>query len=318
MATLEIVRHPHLSGVHLFFNTLDHRSLHIHLDWELVWVLEEPLLVTCGGRTYQAEPGALVLFSPGQPHEFHKVERSCTFLCLQMDPAAFPAAHRVYSDDIFPALYLPQGELERLKTILIGLSRAYLQRPPFYELDCLGRVNSVLHLLLTHLPVRQATEQEATERARRSARLMRLVAFVQENFAHKIRLSDFARQEHRSLGYMSHFAREMLGHSFQDYVATVRFRHACHLMATTNKGMLAVCMESGFSDYRYFSRMFQTQFGMTPEAYRRLPRQPQQPEPEPAPNAGEQICSPEMSLQLLARLEQRYGDKKTSPYTGEP
>ena len=312
MATLEIVQHPHLGGVHLFFNTLDHRSLHIHLDWELVWVLDQPLLVSCGGQEHRVEPGELVLFSPGQPHEFHKAEGSCTFLCLQLDPAAFPAAQRVYTETIFPAAHLTEDETTWLKTSLIALFRRYLQRPPFYQLDCLGRVNQILYLLLTRLPVRQVTEQEAAERERRSARLMRLVAFVQENFAHKIRLSDFARQERRSLSYLSHFAREMLGHSFQEYVATVRFHHACHLMATTNKGMLAVCMESGFSDYRYFSRMFQTHFGMTPEAYRRRPKHSQAAQPQPTLDSAERFYSPEGSLQLLDKLEKQYGDKKAS------
>ena len=257
----------------------------------------------------QLEPGELVLFSPGQPHEFHKVEGSCTFLCLQLDPAAFPAAQRVYAETIFPADHLTEDETTWLKASLVALFRRYLQRPPFYQLDCLGRVNQILYLLLTRLPVRQVTEQEAAERERRSARLMRLVAFVQENFAHKIRLSDFARQERRSLSYLSHFAREMLGHSFQEYVATVRFHHACHLMATTNKGMLAVCMESGFSDYRNFSRMFQTHFGMTPEAYRRRPKHSQAAQPHPTLDSAERFYSPEGSLQLLDQLERQYTEK---------
>ena len=148
MATLEIVQHPHLGGVHLFFNTLDHRSLHIHLDWELVWVLDQPLLVSCGGQEHRVDPGELVLFSPGQPHEFHKVEGSCTFLCLQLDPAAFPAAQRVYTETIFPAAHLTEEETTWLKTSLVALFRRYLQRPPFYQLDCLGRVNQILYLLL--------------------------------------------------------------------------------------------------------------------------------------------------------------------------
>lgn len=64
MATLEIVQHPHLGGVHLFFNTLDHRSLHIHLDWELVWVLDQPLLVSCGGQEHRVEPGGAGAVQP--------------------------------------------------------------------------------------------------------------------------------------------------------------------------------------------------------------------------------------------------------------
>lgn len=33
--------------------------------------------------------------------------------------------------------------------------------------------------------------------------------------------------------------------------------------------MLDVCMEAGFSDYRYFTRAFRQHLGMTPEEYSR-------------------------------------------------
>ena len=58
-----------------------------------------------------------------------------------------------------------------------------------------------------------------------------------------------------------------MNQSFQEYVGKVRFHAACQLIAEGNLHMLDVCFESGFSDYRYFSKAFQEQYHMTPEQY---------------------------------------------------
>ena len=57
--------------------------------------------------------------------------------------------------------------------------------------------------------------------------------------------------------------------TFQDYVNAVRFRKACKLIAEGKDSMISISMESGFSDYRYFSRTFMENYGMTPAEYRR-------------------------------------------------
>jgi AraC-like DNA-binding protein len=117
---------------------------------------------------------------------------------------------------------------------------------------------------------------EQNSRDKSSARLKRLIQFVDENFMHKIRLSDFAEAEGCSVSYLSHFVKETLNQSFQEYVNTVRFNCACKLIASGRRRMLDVCVESGFSDYRYFSRTFQQQVGMTPEEYRLRADRPEQ------------------------------------------
>ena len=71
------------------------------------------------------------------------------------------------------------------------------------------------------------------------------------------------------MSYLSHFIKETMNQTFQEYVASVRVGCACKLIASGGKRMLDVCMESGFSDYRYFSKAFRVLYGMTPDEYSR-------------------------------------------------
>jgi AraC-like DNA-binding protein len=117
----------------------------------------------------------------------------------------------------------------------------------------------MFHLLLSRMPNHELTAEQSASMDKRNARLKRLISFVDENFMDKIRLSDFAESEGCSMSYLSHFIKDTMNQTFQEYVTSVRVGCACKLIAAGGKRMLDVCMESGFSDYRYFSKAFRKQ-----------------------------------------------------------
>lgn len=275
MKELEIVRHVQMDGLSLFFDTVDYRTPHFHAEWELIWILEGELSVTCGSENALARPGQLLLFSPQQNHEFHKTERPCTFLCVQIQPGLFQMPDSLRANSVFPEAYLTAEELSLLKSRIRRAAEAYLERQEQYPLLCIGELALGFHLLLNRMPCRTVTPEEAASNDRRNARLAALIRFVDENYMHKIRLADFAQAQGVSLSYLSHFIKDALNQNYQDYVNSVRVNAACQRIAEGESKMLNVCLESGFSDYRYFSRAFKRQFGMTPEQYSRRPRKPE-------------------------------------------
>ncbi|MDO5153994.1 MAG: AraC family transcriptional regulator [Eubacteriales bacterium] len=267
MNEFEIISHRQMDGISIFFDTVDYRTAHVHPEWELIWILEECLIITCGQKRFAAQPGDLVLFSPNEPHEFHRMQKSCTFLCLQISPRILPDMGQLSVDGLHPHEYLTNEELQELKAAISSAAAAYLSQENNYALYCLGQCSLVLHKLLSGLPCRMLSQEEMVSIDRRNARLMRLFQFVDDNYMHKIRLQDFAAQEGCSVSYLSHFVKDSINQTFQDYVNSVRFNCACKLIAAGGMRMLDVCLESGFSDYRYFSKSFRQQFGMTPEEY---------------------------------------------------
>lgn len=265
-----------------------------------------------GPFRHVAQSGEMVLFDPQQTHEFHKVEESCTFLCLQVAPTmlagCFPAIRNIRTGGVCPGIYLSPDVFAQVQRGLLNVMRAYLERPACYELCCAGHVHLLMYRLLAAAPHVLLTAEENAERERRNARLLRLIRFVDQNYMHKIRLSDFARAERRSMSYLSHFVKEALGQSFQEYVNTVRFHCACKLIAAGQRRMLDVCVASGFSDYRYFSAAFQKRLGMTPEEYSRQPQSPVLDEMQVhhSLHSLERFYSREKSLELLERFEAKY------------
>ncbi|MDR2889920.1 MAG: helix-turn-helix domain-containing protein [Lachnospiraceae bacterium] len=65
------------------------------------------------------------------------------------------------------------------------------------------------------------------------------------------------------------FARH-LGTTFLSYLTTLRMENAKELLQTTDMPVKEVGVRSGYSNYFYFTRVFDKTFGQTPSVYRRM------------------------------------------------
>ena len=68
--------------------------------------------------------------------------------------------------------------------------------------------------------------------------------------------------------------------------------------------MLDICIESGFSDYRYFSKEFQKQYNMSPEEYRNSIRnaKPEKTMFRRSLHSMERFYSKEESLKIVEKM----------------
>ena len=307
MEQLEIIPRQHVDGMHVFINRVEYRSPHFHPEWELLWVLDTPLSITSGQKQHRIEPGEIILFPPNCPHEFHKMERPTTFLCLQISGRVFPSLAKYQTEDLKIRNYLSPEENLQLRRAMVDISRSCWGQQPFSEPFCLGLCGLVMHKILKRVPSHIMTAEESANMEQRNARLMWLMQFVDENYMHKIRLADFARQEGRTLSHMSHFVRQTMNQTFQEYVNSVRFNCARNLIASGSDSLTSICSQAGFSDYRYFSQAFQTHYGMTPAEYR-LRAQTVPAEhmiPVQSLHSMETIYTPARSLEILSKFEEQ-------------
>lgn len=305
MEELEIVPHRQSDGVRIFINKVEYRSAHFHPEWELLWVLDTPLSITTAQRKYLIQPGELILFPPNYPHEFHKMERPCTFLCLQFSSGAFALTASIRTEDIRLADHLSREDDRWLRNAILAAARSFWSQEAFSSLYYQGLCALILHKLLTRLPSHTMTVEEKASAEQRNARLLRLIQFVDENYMHKIRLSDFAQQENRSVSYMSHFVKDTMNQTFQDYVNSVRFNRARQMIAEGKDSLVSISIASGFSDYRYFSQTFLKTYGMTPAEYRRHAQEslPEQAVQNHSLHSREEIYSPQKSLIQLQAFQ---------------
>lgn len=303
MNELEIIEHRQIKGFSVFVNTVDYRTAHFHPEWELIWVLDQPLAVTCGQTKFVVRSGEVVIFNPNEPHEFHKIKECATFLCLQISVNILPVSEQCVLEARLPHEYMTEDAFQKLRQRLVAVAEAYLKRTENYALYCMGESCLMMYQLFSLLPHHRMTAEERAAIERRNARLNRVIQYVDSHYTDKIRLADLAEQEDCSMTHLSHFIRNTMNQTFQEYVNTVRFNRACELMAEGKRKMIDICMEAGFSDYRYFAKAFRQRFDLTPEEYSRFAAKNQLESAvvHRSIHSMEQFYSTEESLALLEK-----------------
>ena len=300
---IEIIEYDRIEGLNMFLDTVDYRTPHQHDELELIWNLSGVLHVSIRGTDHVLPAGDMILINQEDIHEFHGEEGGATFLCMQVDISRFlpgKSSRQILFDAALPGDYLTPDAMAALRTDLSALFRVYLTQESIYEIFCISAAGLILWKLLQAVPYHEETPQEAGDRAQRSQRMKRLLDYVDQNYMHKIRLSDFARKEDRSMGYLSHMIRDTLNQSFQEYVTLVRLNAACQMIHEDKGKLLDICFACGFSDYRYFVKAFRQRFSMTPEEYKNSPQAGRDRlRNHRSLHSLEHIYSPEESLALL-------------------
>ena len=98
---------------------------------------------------------------------------------------------------------------------------------------------------------------------KKMARLSRITEYIDTNYSEKITLDELANRENVTKTYLSHFIRENLNMTFQEYISSVRFERALKLLRSSSMCLTDVSVVCGFSDVKYLTRMLESHFGMS-------------------------------------------------------
>lgn len=116
-----------------------------------------------------------------------------------------------------------------------------------------------------------APTARATGRAPSSAganKAERMSHYIAEHFTEPLRVEQIARSVHIHPTYAMHLFRETFGISIIDYLTQHRIAHAQQLLATSDKSVMEVALESGFNSVSRFYTAFNAICGKSPRAYR--------------------------------------------------
>lgn len=269
----ELVRHAQFSCLNVFLVRLLSRTPHIHRDLELGVILEGAVSVRMGNRAWDLEQNDIYLINSMEVHEFAAKGNGTLVLAVQISPRLLepflPNAARLrFQADPPLRDVLDTEEHEFVLHTCEELAYQYYQRDNNFELNCFRLVITLLCRLRAMLPTQMMREQDYAPIKRRTDRLVAVTDYIDRNFQRKLLLDEIAEQQHLTLTYLSHLFKETLGLSFQDYLKEKRFEYAYQQLSETDKTVLEISLESGFSDVRYLNRMFKEKLGCSPQEFR--------------------------------------------------
>ena len=96
-----------------------------------------------------------------------------------------------------------------------------------------------------------------------------ITRYLQEHLAEEISLSVLADQFHLNPQYISQLFKSEIGVNFLVYLTNIRMEKAKKLLLSTSLPVADVAEQSGYGDYRVFTKVFKKSEGVTPSQYRR-------------------------------------------------
>ena len=138
----------------------------------------------------------------------------------------------------------------------------YILKPVNYE-----EFGTCIDNLKIALFQRQSSRQETQREEERP--IHGITRYLQEHLAEEISLSVLAKEFYLSPQYISQLFKTEIGVGFLAYLTNIRMERAKKLLLTTNLSIAEVSEQSGYADYRVFTKVFKKSEGITPSQYRR-------------------------------------------------
>lgn len=103
-------------------------------------------------------------------------------------------------------------------------------------------------------------------------RLKRILDTIHDHWNEELSLSEIAKQEYLSVGYLSRFFKSSLHTTFTQYLTDLRLSHAAQILSESGGSVTQVAYTCGFRSGSAFIEYFRKRYGQTPGQYRAAQR----------------------------------------------
>ena len=96
-----------------------------------------------------------------------------------------------------------------------------------------------------------------------------ILEYIEQNLTKRITLTDLAGKFYYNPVYLGKLFNTTYGVSFKHYVLQKRLDLAASMLIDSDSTVESVAAAAGFSDKKFFYRLFEEKFGCTPLKYRK-------------------------------------------------
>lgn len=134
--------------------------------------------------------------------------------------------------------------------------------------DYLSR-SIVSHILSRHLGIRHKSRRVSNTGQMLSREVIRAIDFMDANADRSIGLQDIADAAFRSPSHLARVFSSELGVPPHRYLIGMRVKRAQHMLARTDRPIVEIALDCGFTHQEHLTRLFRKHLDTTPAAYRR-------------------------------------------------
>lgn len=265
----EIVEHQEGLPIRSYFVHVGQIKVHWHKDIELMLVLKGSVLLNRGNKTEIVTSGEIRILNCYETHFLHETDEENIVLGIHIDEdltknILYPLS-RIFIDD---AKY-NHVKVREISSNMCQLVESIDLDNPLSKLAIMGKTYDLLYSIINSDAVSIRAEETLRRMESDFERLDRFIKYINENYSERLNLEGVAQQLYISRYHLSHFVKKQLGINFQSFLILIRLQHAYELIVATNKKMIEIASDCGFSDVKYMTKIVKEKYKMTPSELRK-------------------------------------------------
>ena len=254
-------------------NTEPHNSLcplHYHDELEFLIVYHGDFAITVDEVEYIATPGDIVFINSGVPHKTHSVTPALTGLVQfrENDYLDNDITKIIKYSVRFNNLTDSKIKILKSRELFSAIDRIIVEneeKKKGYEIFIKSEVYQILAILYRMDILIDSEELFATKEMQK---IVPALEYVNKSYAENVTLDATSAMLGFDPSYFCRMFKSATGATFTEYLNFVRICKAEKLLSRTQKSILDISEEVGFSSLSYFNRVFKKYRNCSPRSYR--------------------------------------------------
>ncbi len=260
--------------------------MHKHDFIEIVYVISGSARHAIGEMIYEVKKGDLIIVNYGVPHAFTPIndgdEQFSTYDLLfttelfeitgigKYDFSSLANSYLFYA--LFSDASIGENSLNLIRSETKDFSGLFSK---IYE-EYTGRKSGFMNMLRAYLielitlifrEIDKKTRRDITKEQREV--VSKAIDYMKHNYNTKINLDNIVSDIFLSKNYFRQLFKSTTGMSVTDFIQRTRIEEACRLLLSTDRTVFDIAGDCGFTDMKFFYKIFKKITGKTPGDYRK-------------------------------------------------
>lgn len=249
---------------------------HFHKEIEMTYLKTSSKEVYANNKLYRLSPGDIIFINGQIPHKtvsYNKAE----FVLIQFCP------YRKEIDEIFPftSFFVKQAEdgvvvikngtklNEIIKNIMLQIENEFNKKDFCFDKFIYAYINQISAWLYRKKILAGGNEKLFTDAAS-VKKIIPVIKYINSHFSEQLTLNRLSEIISVDKAHLCRIFKALTKSTLSEYINFVRILHAEQLLLNTDKLILEICEETGFSSVSYFAKVFKEKNGITPKKYRSI------------------------------------------------
>ena len=273
----ELIHYPDKQWKHVILHNVmtdimfGYIPLHWHHTLQFMYVIKGELIVHISGSKHYLNAGDGIFINSNIIHEIAEQQPYTEYYCWNVElPHISQYVEFEYVDYILqhtqhiPYIVLRQSETkyEDILSFIKNAGQTYDQQSTHYQLTILNYYYNCLKWLYDYMG--QHVNQQ---RYQFDYRIKHLITLMQQNYHHKITLTDLSEHIHMSKAETIKLFKKYVGYTPFSYLLNYRLEKSKEQLLLATYSVTEVAMNCGFATTSYFIKAFKAHYQETPKQF---------------------------------------------------